>query len=114
MLDVHQIHRSLVEITVQKRSFFLFLSEDCGDFKRFVQLKKSQQIASVISHQEMVAEYRARLKDINARPIKKIAEAKARKRQRSLKKMEKLRKKAEAINDTVDTSEKEKMNQIKQ
>ncbi|XP_022096346.1 pre-rRNA processing protein FTSJ3-like [Acanthaster planci] len=63
---------------------------------------------------EMVAEYRARLKDINARPIKKIAEAKARKRQRSLKKMEKLRKKAEAINDTVDISEKEKLNQIKQ
>ncbi|XP_038056002.1 pre-rRNA 2'-O-ribose RNA methyltransferase FTSJ3-like [Patiria miniata] len=63
---------------------------------------------------EMVAEYRARLREVNARPIKKIAEAKARKRQRSMKKMEKLRKKAEAISDTVDTSEKEKLNQIKQ
>ncbi len=62
----------------------------------------------------MVADYRARLKEVNARPIKKIAEAKARKRQRSLKRMEKLRKKAEAISDTVDISEKEKLNQIKQ
>ncbi|XP_071789831.1 pre-rRNA 2'-O-ribose RNA methyltransferase FTSJ3-like [Asterias amurensis] len=63
---------------------------------------------------DMVADYRARLKEVNARPIKKIAEAKARKRQRSLKRMEKLRKKAEAIGETVDISEKEKMNQIKQ
>ena len=65
-------------------------------------------------HQELVADYRARLKEVNARPIKKVAEAKARKRQRSLKRMEKLRKKAEVINETVDISEKEKMNQIKQ
>ena len=61
----------------------------------------------------MVAEYRERLREVNARPIKKVAEAKARKRQRSLKRMEKLRKKAEAISDTIDVSETEKLKQIK-
>lgn len=62
---------------------------------------------------EMVAEYRARMKEINARPVKKIAEAKARKKRKEMKRLEKARKKAEAICDTVDVSEKEKMNQIR-
>lgn len=61
---------------------------------------------------EMVAEYRARMREINARPIKKVAEAKARKKRREMKALEKARKKAEAICDTVDVSEKEKMSQI--
>jgi len=62
---------------------------------------------------EMVAEYRSRMKEINVRPIKKIAEAKARKKRKEMKRLEKARKKAEAICDTVDVSEKEKMNQIR-
>ena len=63
---------------------------------------------------EMVQEYHARLREINARPIKKIAEAKARKKMKSLKKMEKARKKAETITDAMDASSNEQMQQIKQ
>ena len=63
---------------------------------------------------EMVQEYRTRLKEVNARPIKKIAEAKARKKMKALKKMEKARKKAESITDAMDVNSSEKVQQIKQ
>ncbi|XP_034035806.1 pre-rRNA 2'-O-ribose RNA methyltransferase FTSJ3 [Thalassophryne amazonica] len=62
---------------------------------------------------EMVEEYKQKWKEINARPIKRIAEAKARKKRRMLKKMEQAKKKAEAVVNTVDISEKEKMAQLK-
>ncbi|XP_070572272.1 pre-rRNA 2'-O-ribose RNA methyltransferase FTSJ3-like [Ptychodera flava] len=62
---------------------------------------------------EMVAEYRERLREINARPIKKVAEAKARKKRKSLKRLEKARKKAEEISSTVDMGDREKAHQIK-
>uniref|UniRef100_V9KFM5 pre-rRNA processing protein FTSJ3 n=1 Tax=Callorhinchus milii TaxID=7868 RepID=V9KFM5_CALMI len=61
----------------------------------------------------MAEEFRLRWKEINARPIKKVAEAKARKKRRLLKKMEDARKKAEAVVNTVDISEREKMAQMR-
>lgn len=96
-------------------------------------------------------EYKQKWKEINARPIKRVAEAKARKKRRvrmeqqivielllhtprvrvvinaqgcrfdfirflcfqMLKKMEQAKKKAEAVVNTVDISEREKMAQLK-
>ncbi|GFR65331.1 pre-rRNA processing protein FTSJ3-like [Elysia marginata] len=66
-----------------------------------------------VSKEEM-EEYKLKQKAIDAQPIKKIAEAKARKKQKILKRTEKARKKANAITETVDVSEKEKWQQIKQ
>ncbi|KAJ3599720.1 hypothetical protein NHX12_033676 [Muraenolepis orangiensis] len=63
--------------------------------------------------QAMVDEYKQKWKEINARPIKRVAEAKARKKRRMLKKMESAKKKAEVVVDTVDISEREKMSQLK-
>ena len=64
---------------------------------------------------EMVEVYRAKLKEINSRPIKKIAEARARKKKHALKKLERARKKAESIADLgEDVTAQEKAQQIKQ
>ncbi len=63
---------------------------------------------------EMVEVYRAKLKEINDRPIKKVAEAKARKKKRVMKTMEKARKKAESIVESEDVSSQEKAQQLKQ
>uniref|UniRef100_A0A8C9X1J3 pre-rRNA processing protein FTSJ3 n=1 Tax=Sander lucioperca TaxID=283035 RepID=A0A8C9X1J3_SANLU len=62
---------------------------------------------------EMVEEFKQKWKEIDARPIKRVAEAKARKKRRMLKKMEQAKKKAEAVVNTVDISEREKMAQLK-
>lgn len=58
-------------------------------------------------------EYRTRLSDINVRTCKKVAEAKARKKRKAIKVMEKLRKKTEAITDNDAMTEKEKVANIK-
>lgn len=64
---------------------------------------------------EMVEVYRSKLKEINSRPIKKIAEAKARKKRRALKKLERVRERAGIIADLGDdVSVQEKAQQIKQ
>ncbi|XP_060889614.1 pre-rRNA 2'-O-ribose RNA methyltransferase FTSJ3 [Labrus mixtus] len=62
---------------------------------------------------EMVEEFKQKWKEIDARPIKRVAEAKARKKRRMLKKMEQAKKKAEAVVNTVDISEREKTAQLK-
>lgn len=58
-------------------------------------------------------EYTNRLQDINARPIKKVIEAKARKKKRMIKKMERAKKKVEQVMENADMSEREKAQQIK-
>ncbi|CAL1544573.1 unnamed protein product [Lymnaea stagnalis] len=63
---------------------------------------------------EEVEEYKLKMKAIDAQPIKKVAEAKARKKRKMLKRQEKARKKANSVTDNIDTSEKEKWQQIKQ
>ncbi|RIA92491.1 Spb1 C-terminal domain-containing protein [Glomus cerebriforme] len=61
---------------------------------------------------EAVEIIRQRMKALNARPIKKIAEAKARKKMRAIKKLAKLQKKTDAIVDTPDMTEREKAQTI--
>lgn len=63
--------------------------------------------------QEMVGEYRAQLRDINSKPIKKVMEAKARKKKRALRRLEKARHKADAITDDAEMGSKEKAEYIK-
>jgi len=62
---------------------------------------------------EEVEMYKQRQREINARPIKKVIEAKAKKKDKMLKKLEKVRKRAEGVLEASDTSAKEKQEQIK-
>jgi len=59
-----------------------------------------------------VAALRARQRALDARPIKKIAEAKARKKLRATQRLEKAMKKAEGVQDASDLSERAKARQI--
>jgi AdoMet-dependent rRNA methyltransferase SPB1 len=61
---------------------------------------------------EAVAALRAKQRALDARPIKKIAEAKARKKYKAAQRLEKAMKKAEGINSTSDITEREKAQQI--
>lgn len=64
---------------------------------------------------EQIEEYKLKQKSIDAAPIKKVAEAKGRKKRKELKRLESARKKANLIteNDAPDVSEKEKWQRIK-
>ncbi|WFD33490.1 AdoMet-dependent rRNA methyltransferase spb1 [Malassezia cuniculi] len=61
---------------------------------------------------EAVAALRAKQRALDARPIKKIAEAKARKKYKAAKRLENAQKRAEAINENSELSEREKAESI--
>merc|ERR1740136_168504 len=62
---------------------------------------------------EEVEFYKQRMRDLNARPIKKVIEAKAKKKSKMMHKLEKVRSRAQGILDADETSTKEKQSQIK-
>ncbi|KAJ7225420.1 Spb1 C-terminal domain-containing protein [Mycena pura] len=61
---------------------------------------------------EAIAALRAKQRALDARPIKKVAEAKARKKFKAAQRLDKALKKAEGVNATTDMSEREKAQQI--
>ncbi|CAG8531629.1 7857_t:CDS:10 [Acaulospora colombiana] len=61
---------------------------------------------------EAVEAIREKMKELNARPIKKIAEAKARKKIRALRRLSKIQKKTDAIAETSEMTESEKAQTI--
>ena len=62
---------------------------------------------------EMITDYRSNVAEFNTRSIKKVMEAKARKKRQSTKQMEKIKKKAENILDNAEQSGQEKIKMLK-
>ncbi|XP_025955250.2 pre-rRNA 2'-O-ribose RNA methyltransferase FTSJ3 [Dromaius novaehollandiae] len=102
--------RDLIDDSFNRYSF----NEDEGELPEwFTEEEKQHRRKQIPLDRQTVEEYRQRWRQINARPIKKVAEAKARKKRRMLKKMEQMKKKAEAVVSTVDISEREKVAQLR-
>uniref|UniRef100_A0A915IM18 Ribosomal RNA methyltransferase SPB1-like C-terminal domain-containing protein n=1 Tax=Romanomermis culicivorax TaxID=13658 RepID=A0A915IM18_ROMCU len=62
---------------------------------------------------EAVEAYKLRMKEIDARPIKKVAEAKARKKKRAVRRAEKAKKRAEAVIENSDMTEGQKAQEVR-
>lgn len=73
--------------------------------------KKHSKINRPITKEAVMA-MKEKMKVLNARPIKKVMEAKARKKMRSVARLEKIKKKAGLINDDSDKSERDKADEI--
>lgn len=73
--------------------------------------KQHSKINKPITKEAAIA-IKEKMKALNARPIKKVAEAKARKKMRSVARLEKIKKKAGVIVDDGDKSEKDKADEI--
>ncbi|KAB0402601.1 hypothetical protein E2I00_009641 [Balaenoptera physalus] len=91
--------RDLIDDSFSRYTF----NEDEGELPDwFVQEEKQHRIRQLPIDKKEVERYRKRWREINARPIKKM-----------LKKLEQTKKKAEAVVNTVDISEREKAAQLR-
>lgn len=73
--------------------------------------KKHSKINKPIT-KEAAAAIKEKLKEMNARPIKKVLEAQGRKKMRALRRLEKLKKKSDLINEDGAKSERDKADEI--
>ena len=80
--------------------------------KWFLDDEAKHFIPNIPITKEAVQALRAKQRALDARPIKKIAEAKARKKMKAAQRIEKALKKAEGVTNTSDLTEREKAQQV--
>ncbi|XP_022845539.1 adoMet-dependent rRNA methyltransferase spb1-like [Olea europaea var. sylvestris] len=91
-----------------------YMFHDEGLPKWFVdEEKKHYQPIKPVTKEEIAA-MRAQFKEIDARPAKKVAQAKARKKRAAHRQLEKVRKKANSISDQTEISDRSKRKMIEQ
>jgi len=80
----------------------------------FVDEEKKYYQKSLPVTKEQVAEYKQQIKEINARPIKKIAEAKAKAKFKAMRKLKKLAEQADLITDNSHGAQAEQILKLRQ
>lgn len=91
-----------------------YMYHDVGLPKWFLDEEKVHRVPEKPVTKEEIAAMKAQFKEINARPAKKVAEAKARKKRAAHRKLEKVRKRANTISDQADISDRSKSKMIDQ
>ncbi len=91
---------------------FMFNESDRDLPDWFVQEERFHMRPHIELDQRVVQGYKERQKDLNVKTIKKVVEAKARKKRRLAKRMDKARKKAAALLDNPDIGSREKVGEI--
>jgi len=90
-----------------------FMSDDTGLPDWFVKEEEMHMKKQIELDPETVQKYREKEKEMNVKTIKKVVEAKARRKRRVAKQMDKAKKKATALLDNADIGSREKANEIR-
>lgn len=91
-----------------------YMFDDTGLPKWFVEDEKKHCQPLTPVTKEEIAAMKAQFREIDARPAKKVAQAKARRKRAAMRQLDKARRKANAISDQTDISDRSKSRMIEQ
>ena len=108
----HKMLRKKQREQILDDAYNKYMFDDVGLPKWFAEDEKRHTVPMKPITKEEVAAMKAQFREIDARPSKKVAEAKARKKRVAAKKLEKARQKADIVADQSDINEQSKAKMI--